>query len=312
MTKICEVCGKEFPIKPSEAHRRRTCSKECSGKYRSMGKVFELECYICGEKVRKTKSQIERSVSGHVFCSNECVGKYNAQQRKQNIIKNCVICGKPFKTINARKDTHITCSRKCQGKWQSKYRVGENASNFRGGGGIKKCKNCGEEFEVEYKNQFKTRVYCSMECKREYWRKNTLHTKKFKLARYQGNLKFRQSFPKESTPERMVREYLESKGLIKGKDFFQEQGFFHKYYVDFYIPKTKTVIEVHGDFWHGNPAIYGEGEGLIPLYQSQIDRIQKDKEKEADFIKHGFNYHVLWESDIYKNLDEAMKEIKIQ
>jgi G:T-mismatch repair DNA endonuclease (very short patch repair protein) len=309
MKKLCEVCESEFDVKPSRAEYRKTCSTKCSGILKTRRGRIELKCFVCQANISKSKSQIGRSKSGNVFCSNECVGTYNSENNRQNIKKECIICEKEFITVKAREEKHITCSKECHNKWQSEYRVGEKSGNFRGGGGIKQCKNCMKDFVVENKTLMQTRVYCSKACKNQYWAENILHNEKFKIAHFNGNRKYRENRAGETKPERLVREFLESRGLVKNKDFFQEAGFFRKYYADFFIPKTKTVIEVNGDYWHGNPEVYGLERGLVNLSPQQIDRIEKDKEKESDFIRFGFNYFVIWEKDIYEDLENTMSQI---
>lgn len=308
MEKKCVICNSNFNVKPSQYEKRKTCSNKCAGLNKTKNETVICYCFVCKKELRKRKSTFKKSSSGNVFCSNECVGKYNASQRVQNIKKECVICGERFKTIKARESTHITCSNKCQGAWQSQYRIGENSSNYRGGGGEKICLKCENTFKTESPSLLEIRKFCSIYCKQKYWIENTLHNESFKIAHFNGNQEYRENRVGETAPEKMVREYLESLGLIKDVDFFQEKGFFRKYYADFFIPKTKTIIEVNGDFWHGNPLIYGEG--LKPLYDSQIDRIEKDKMKKADFIKYGFNYYIIWENDIY--IESEMKKVKIQ
>lgn len=68
--------------------------------------------------------------------------------------------------------------------------------------------------------------------------------------------------------------------------------------VDGYDPKTNTVYEYNGDFWHGNPKIY-EQDKIHPirkisfgeLYQLTIERERFIKEK-------GFNLISVWSNDI--------------
>lgn len=306
MKKNCEVCKKEFDVKPSTYDRRKTCSKACFSKMKTQ--KIKCACGYCGKTLLKTKSQIEKSTSGNVFCDNICVGKYNQIQRSQDIEITCAICGVKKKTIKSR-DSHVTCSNKCQGEWQSRNRVGEKASNYRGGGKTKFCEYCNKGYVAGTPYHFKTRRFCSTDCKVSHWKENTLHNSEdFKKAHFEGNLKYRKE-SRETKPEKLVREYLEDKGLVRGKDFEQEQGFFRKYFADFFIFKSKTVIEVHGDFWHGNPEIYGDE--LIPLYESQKERIRLDKIKEDDFKKFGFNYHVIWEKDIYEDIENSLKKVKL-
>lgn len=299
----CESCGKDFKIKKCELGRRKTCSRECHANKRN--KKIECKCGSCGETLYKTESQIKKSASGLVFCNNKCVAKYNAINQTQNIYKECAMCGKEFKIIKSRFETGITCSNKCQGEWQSKHRTGKNSSNFRGGGIDMTCLNCKKIFTTESPSKADTRKFCGIDCKREYWSVNTIRTEEFAKLKYDGILKFREQLQTETLPEKMVREWLESNNI----EFKQEQGFFRKYISDFYLKEHRAVIEVYGDFWHMNPEIYGYSENLISPYQNQIERKSLDETKEKDFFKYNFKYFVIWEKDIYEDLESQMQEI---
>jgi G:T-mismatch repair DNA endonuclease (very short patch repair protein) len=299
----CESCGKDFKIKKCESGRRKTCSRECHSTKRK--KRIECKCGSCGETLYKTESQIKKSTSGLVFCNNKCVTKYNVINQTQNIYKECIMCGKEFKIIESRHDISITCSNKCQGKWQSKYRTGEMASNFRGGGIELICLNCGEAFMTDTPSQGESRKFCGIDCKRTFWSENTIRTEEFAKLKYDGIVKFREQLQTETLPEKLVREWLENNNI----EFKQEQGFFRKYISDFYLKEHRAVIEVYGDFWHGNPEVYGYSENLKIPYKNQIERKILDEIKEKDFLKYGFKYFVIWEKDIYKDLESQMQEV---
>ena len=77
-----------------------------------------------------------------------------------------------------------------------------------------------------------------------------------------------------------------------------------KFFVDGYLPETKTVYEFYGDFWHGNPKKYNRNKinhatktkfGL--LYDKTIER-------EKNIREAGYNLITIWESDFnrYPNI----------
>lgn len=84
---------------------------------------------------------------------------------------------------------------------------------------------------------------------------------------------------------------------------FQE---FNKYYwVDFYIPENKLIIEVQGDYFHCNP--------LKKLNYKVLDKnaiLAKDKRKHSYFKNKGIEILYLWESDIIKSSDKCEELIK--
>lgn len=79
---------------------------------------------------------------------------------------------------------------------------------------------------------------------------------------------------------------------------------------DFGHKKSKTLIELNGDYWHGNPLKYGEDEGLKPLNEMQRMAKIRDKAKRSWAQEHGYNLLVIWEHDMYNNINEVIKRVK--
>ena len=80
--------------------------------------------------------------------------------------------------------------------------------------------------------------------------------------------------------------------------------------VDGYDPKTNTVYEFHGDFWHGNPVVYNPSDinnknkkTFGQLYQETID-------KENRIRQNGYNLVVIWENDFYIQYKDKIAELK--
>ena len=72
------------------------------------------------------------------------------------------------------------------------------------------------------------------------------------------------------------------------------------------------LLEVHGDYWHANPEIYGEGKK--PLNATQKYKIKRDKFKKEFAIKYGYKIFYIWETEINKGdfsiIAEIQKELK--
>lgn len=92
---------------------------------------------------------------------------------------------------------------------------------------------------------------------------------------------------------------------IKTKEFLNElnvkyifqyflQNKQNKYCFDFYIPDKKLLIEVDGDYWHGNPKIYKT------LNKDQIYNKKRDERKNKFVKELGLNLLRFWGSDIHK------------
>lgn len=73
---------------------------------------------------------------------------------------------------------------------------------------------------------------------------------------------------------------------------------------DFYIESSALLIEVDGDFWHCNPALYAE-----PVYESQKHTISNDKIKNKVAADNGYTLLRFWESDIRNNPSQVIKTL---
>lgn len=73
------------------------------------------------------------------------------------------------------------------------------------------------------------------------------------------------------------------------------------YLVDAYDPKTNTIYEFNGDFWHGNPAKY-KPEDLNEKSKITFGALYEQTcSKKKELLANGYNVVSVWESDIAKN-----------
>ena len=104
------------------------------------------------------------------------------------------------------------------------------------------------------------------------------------------------AFYKKSKPEIAVEnwliknkiEYTYSPIMGNGKRNFQ---------FDFIIRHKRILIEVNGDYWHGNPRIYNESELNYIQQRKRLDDIKKKEFAESK----GFILLTIWEYDINNN-----------
>ena len=76
---------------------------------------------------------------------------------------------------------------------------------------------------------------------------------------------------------------------------------------DFLLKDTNTVVEVHGDFWHGNLEFWGEGKR--PLRDHQIMKRLDDSIKKRIANDNGYEYFEFWEYDIHNNWPACVTKI---
>lgn len=75
------------------------------------------------------------------------------------------------------------------------------------------------------------------------------------------------------------------------------------YQYDFIIHKKRLLIEVQGDYWHGNPNMFNEdgSDGKRKLNDTQKIKQEKDKLKEEFAKNHNFDLIYIWEEEVNNN-----------
>mgnify|MGYP000869358024 CR=1 FL=1 len=99
-------------------------------------------------------------------------------------------------------------------------------------------------------------------------------------------------------PEREFASMLDGYGLG-----YEQQYYLDGFYYDFKV--GDTLVEVHGDYWHANPAIY-----TTPITDNQLYNIRNDRVKKALAIRKGFSYMCVWEQDLKANQSHVRREIE--
>lgn len=267
--------------------------------------MVEVKCDYCKKNFNlKGKSYIKK----HNFCCRECYHKYQSdflrgKDNKNSIEKNiyyCANCNKEIALLEsqAKYKKNIFCSKQCRFQYDSKVFVGSGNPNYRDGNIIINCLCCNKEF-ARPANQKGRAKYCSKECKNKYWSevlsKTPENQKRLIQQGITAKLNQKNKFTK---PEIIVYDYIQKLNII----CIPQHPMCNRFVVDFFIPSLNMVIEVLGDYWHGNPLKYSDDK----ITEKQLKHRQKDKFKMDYLIKEGYEVHMIWENDIYKRLDEIM------
>ena len=76
------------------------------------------------------------------------------------------------------------------------------------------------------------------------------------------------------------------------------------HHFDFVIPDKRIVLEVNGDYWHGNPEVYPN------LSERQEKQRERDMELKRLVEERGWRYVEIWEKDIKEGREEEiLKEV---
>ena len=100
-----------------------------------------------------------------------------------------------------------------------------------------------------------------------------------------------------------AKEFLDKLGV---KYIYQFEAKDIGRFFDFYLPESNLIIEIDGDFWHGNPEKYKLDE--LRGHQIRTQRIDEYKTKWA--LMHSIPILRIWESDIRKNPKKVMETLK--
>lgn len=114
---------------------------------------------------------------------------------------------------------------------------------------------------------------------------------------------------RDTKPEVIVRKYLFAKGLRYRKNDKRFPG-----HPDIVFPKYKTVIFVHGCFWHGHEGCryFRIPSSNVEFWEVKIRRNrERDKKDAAELEKLGWKVITVWECRIRRKADraEALEEV---
>jgi len=140
--------------------------------------------------------------------------------------------------------------------------------------------------------------FCSRACLDIY-----LKTDEAKCFNRNRMLETLSTYPRKTKPEKLVRNCLK-----KSKIPFEEQKVINnRFCVDFFINDDRSkgiVIEVLGDYFHCNPALYEK-----PINKMQKQNLANDKRRYKYLTKCGYIVFGIWESDILKNTKASLSPV---
>ena len=249
-------------------------NRQLKGKY--------VECEWCGKIIYKTPSQLKKHE--HHYCSNKCQSEKKHAETYEDRV--CEICGGIMHV--SKKSTQRFCSTECQKIWQTQQ-TGELNVKFTQ---VKvHCEHCNAEFFVKkYKTESGQTLFCSKECRQSWYSTVWSQSDEWKEKSRIRAVEMLQcnKIDTLTKPQIVVNELLDFNKI----KYNNEEPFVY-YSVDNYLTDCNLVIEVLGDYWHGNPIRFTK------LNDLQIKNIKRDKAKRT-FIKKYYNINILylWENDI--------------
>ena len=115
---------------------------------------------------------------------------------------------------------------------------------------------------------------------------------------------------KDTKIEVKVRKYLFSKGYRYRKNVATLPG-----KPDIVLPKYKTVIFIHGCYWHRHPGCkysYSPKTNIEFWEKKFSENVVNDEKNRVKLESSGWTVITLWECDIKKRFESTMDELLMQ
>ena len=113
---------------------------------------------------------------------------------------------------------------------------------------------------------------------------------------------------KDTKPEILVRSYLFSRGLRFRKNDKRYPGS-----PDIVLPKYKTIVFVHGCFWHRHEGCkYATmPKSNVKFWKNKFDKNkERDKRNRKELEAMGWNVITVWECDLKKDkVEQTLEEL---
>lgn len=224
----CEVCGKEFYVRPSRIKKgAKFCSPLCAATatHRKHEKIKKA-CPICGKEFETTTSPTQ----GTTYCSDACARKSRRGKRQtsESIAKGIAT------RLKNEKEKH-----KNDPRYFSKHDVV-----------MRICPHCEQQFRVPHSN--KDQVFCSHNCAGAHHKHSEETLAKMCAAQQKRVLEGRhKGFPernklKPSYPEEFAIAGLSDLCGDLQLEYVRELKI-GRWFVDFAFPSYKIAIEIDGD-----------------------------------------------------------------
>lgn len=272
---ICKICGCESK---SIFKHEKFCKK--------------IQDFLKENNLNKEKIQEEYEHLGSVL---NFVKKYGSEKYKQDFIY------KFFKVLNINySSSKSSASKQCKDK-----RKKTSLKNF--GYEHNFCKNSPHRKSMESKYFVKTGYkspFENPEVKQKI--ENTMIQKYGSIS----ELRMRKSGSNISKLNHWLYNLLEKYNINYGTEFIIK-GNSKKYSFDV-ILENKKLIEINGDYWHGNPIIYKPNDIILKGSSGELfvkEKWEKDRIKIDLALKFRYTVLVVWEFDVKNKEKEIVQRI---
>lgn len=314
----CQQCGKPFTYYYKGKLHRKFCSKVCEGNFkrgRSIGKYDEDR--VISMVKGKRDAYIKRHADLYSTIDKDIVEKTLKEQYIRTYEQLAYAINFDMsKRINAKLIKYF-CEENNLSNLFVSYDLPPcfthmNADAISWYKGIIKASQSWVDFKIKFsENPFNFPLIAgSHDLLILFCKYVNFEFEKFKLS---------SSISKDTVPEMLFElllkkydvEYVKQVVLKRDELYFQKNNSVprHKFYKPDFIINKSIIVEVNGDYWHGNERVYKV------LDEKQIEGKQNDLKKYKWYLDKGYKYYIIWEYDLrrkssYKEIENFVRRIK--
>jgi very-short-patch-repair endonuclease len=147
--------------------------------------------------------------------------------------------------------------------------------------------------------------------KKAEWMKKQLYKDLYKDHREVGKKKYMEGQAKSMASKMTAPEKKFDKMMKKMGVNCEAQKILNDVIYDFYLPDHNILVEIDGDYFHGNPKVYSEGD----LNHMQVKNKKNDLYKNNLAKGLGYGLERIWEKDInekYRSVWERFEKYKTE
>lgn len=290
----CETCGNLY--KPRNKNSKY-CSRKCQ--YESYRKIkvdrVEMSCQLCDKKFYITENQ--KNTGKGKYCSRECKDNH---QKEKYLGKDNPMYGKVV-----TEETRKIKSDAMKKMWMNdEYRISvkKGVKRFIDENGY--YPGTDNESKEKRKKTMKERYGIEHNWNGKYGYRLCDKTTYEKYGEMGADMliKYERVWGQETDIEILFKETLEELNIpyqFKYRIYTKNKKPFWFREFDFLINNTNILIEIDGDYWHGNEETQGD------LNEFQIENRKKDKIKEDFASENGYRVFRFWGSKIKNSINEV-------
>jgi len=291
------IDDKKFKIMNNTSNLSTYLNKNGTSLIQLLNTCIGNKCIHCNKDINKNRFERKQFIT-YKFCETCDI---------QSIVKlyrnvPCIICGK---NVNRKNIIYSTCGDNiCISKYRQKINNNISSTHW---------VNNSNNYDEIIKKRTNTRLKNDKNFNRKYvaWNKGKTGIYSKETIEKIRNSVIKQM--KEGRIKKTGQEKIFENFLINNNINYIYSFIYEKRQYDFLLIDYNLVIELQGDYWHGNPLFWdvdNNDNSKKQLYETQIMKKKDDIIKKSIINYSKYNFVEFWEYDIHNNFCDIVNILK--